>query len=115
MHHQLETAMLMGVGSGDLYQASANSVILQIVDRAKAMHVRHVLVVHANANRPDNLSPRLGDPEMILRPKEIGLLNLIDVRRAVAIHSAAWRGGRPVEPHDLRSISGLKASDEKSV
>jgi hypothetical protein len=55
-------------------------VIHRIVGRTETTQMRHVLIVHADRNGPDNLTQRLGDPEMILRPTEVRLLDLIDFR-----------------------------------
>ena len=89
MHHQFKTAMVMSMAGGGPYQASSDLVIHRIAEDPETVQMRCVVIMHVNGDRPNNLTQRLGDPEMILGPMEVFFLNLIDVRGAVAIHETA--------------------------
>jgi hypothetical protein len=86
--------MVMSVAGGGPYQPFSNLVIRRIAKGAKTVQMRRVVIMHVNGDRPNNPTPRLCDPKMILRPTEVFFLNLMDVSGAVAIHETAGRRGR---------------------
>ena len=104
MDHQLEAAMMLSVAGGDLYQTSSNIANPRIVNRAEAIHMCHVLIVHGNGDRPNNPTHRLGDPEMILRPFEIDVFNAMQIGGRILRNCTAGQQTVIVQPQNLRVI-----------